>query len=75
MNRRRFLTVSTLGAAGVSSCAKKPVAPDAPVRFGHFPNVTHVQGLVAHQMSRVGKGWYEKRLGVPVEWFTYNAGP
>ncbi len=75
MNRRRFLTVSTLGAAGVTSCAKKPVAADAPVRFGHFPNVTHVQGLVAHQLSRLGKGWYEKRMGVPVEWFTYNAGP
>jgi len=45
------------------------------VRFGHFPNITHVQGLVANQLSRQGKGWFEERLGVEVQWFTYNAGP
>jgi len=47
------------------------------VRFGHFPNVTHAQGLIANAMSRQGKGWFEQRLGpnVKVEWYTYNAGP
>jgi NitT/TauT family transport system substrate-binding protein len=47
------------------------------LRFGHFPNVTHVQALVAHHLSRQGKGWFEERLGpdVKVEWFVYNAGP
>lgn len=47
------------------------------IRVGHFPNVTHVQGLVAHALSRSGKGWFEERLGpgVSVEWFVYNAGP
>lgn len=47
------------------------------IRVGHFPNVTHVQGLVAHNFSRQGKGWFEARLGaeVKIEWFTYNAGP
>ncbi len=33
------------------------------VRVGHFPNVTHVQALVAHAMSRRGDGWFEKRVG------------
>ncbi len=75
MNRRHFLTLSTLTAAGFSACTSKPADPNAPVRFGHFPNITHVQGLVAHHLSRQGKGWFEPRLGVPVEWFTYNAGP
>ena len=75
MNRRHFLSLSALTAAGFPSCKAKPADPKAPVRFGHFPNITHVQGLVAHQLSRLGKGWYEQRLGVPVEWFTYNAGP
>jgi NitT/TauT family transport system substrate-binding protein len=47
------------------------------LRVGHFPNITHAQGLVAHHLSREGKGWFEARLGpgVEVQWFTYNAGP
>jgi len=32
------------------------------IRVGHFPNITHVQGLVAHNLSRQGKGWFEARL-------------
>ncbi len=75
MKRRHFLSLTTLAATGLSSCGKKPVVANAAVRFGHFPNITHVQALVAHQLSRQGRGWYESRLGVPVEWFTYNAGP
>ncbi len=47
------------------------------VRFGHFPNITHAQGVIAHGLSRQGKGWFEQRLGpdVKIDWFTYNAGP
>ena len=47
------------------------------VRVGVFPNVTHAQGLVAANMTREGRGWFESRLGVPVkiEWMVYNAGP
>ena len=47
------------------------------IRVGHFPNVTHVQGLVAHHLSRTGRGWFEQRLGpdVTIEWYVYNAGP
>lgn len=47
------------------------------IRVGHFPNITHVQGLVAQHLSRTGKGWFEERLGkdVKIEWYIYNAGP
>jgi NitT/TauT family transport system substrate-binding protein len=47
------------------------------IRFGHFPNITHAQGVIAHARSRQGKGWFEERLGpnVQIQWFTYNAGP
>lgn len=47
------------------------------IRVGHFPNITHVQGLVAQQFSRAGHGWFEERLGpgVKIEWYIYNAGP
>lgn len=76
MKRRNFFSITALGLAGLSSCKRK-AAPgqQSVIRFGHFPNVTHVQGLVAQQLSRRGEGWYEKRLGVKIEWFNYNAGP
>ena len=47
------------------------------MRVGHFPNVTHAQGVIAHGLSRAQKGWFEQRLGpdVEVQWFVYNAGP
>ena len=47
------------------------------IRVGHFPNITHVQALVAHHLTRQGKGWFEGRLepGTKIEWFVYNAGP
>ena len=47
------------------------------IRVGHFPNVTHVQALVAQHLARTGHGWFEERLGkdVKIEWYIYNAGP
>src|SRR3982750_865150 len=47
------------------------------IRVGHFPNITHAQALVAHNLSRQGKGWFEEKLGggLKIEWFVYNAGP
>jgi ABC-type nitrate/sulfonate/bicarbonate transport system substrate-binding protein len=52
-------------------------AQPSTIRVGHFPNITHVQALVAHHLSRQGKGWFEERLGpgVKIDWFVYNAGP
>lgn len=57
--------------------AATPAFAAEKIRVGHFPNVTHVQALVAHNLSRQGKGWFEERLGpgTEIEWFTYNAGP
>ena len=54
-----------------------PALAEATLRVGHFPNVTHAQALVAHHLSRQGKGWFEARLGpgVKLEWYVYNAGP
>ena len=47
------------------------------LRVGHFPNITHAQALVAAQLQRQGKGWFQERLGPDIEmqWFVYNAGP
>ncbi|MES2709693.1 MAG: ABC transporter substrate-binding protein [Verrucomicrobiota bacterium] len=78
MNRRSFLKIAPVGlSAGFVSCSKNSGggSADSPIRFGHFPNITHIQALVAANLSRQGKGWYEERLGVKIEWYTYNAGP
>jgi NitT/TauT family transport system substrate-binding protein len=63
---------------GFALCAQIAVAEEKTViRFGHFPNITHAQGVIAHALSRQGKGWFEQRLGpgIEIQWFTYNAGP
>ncbi len=49
-------------------------AQDAPVvmRAGHFPNITHSQGLIGQ-----ATGWFDKALApeARVEWKIFNAGP
>lgn len=53
------------------------LSAETKIRVGHFPNITHAQGVIAHAMTRQGKGWFEERLGpgTKIEWFVYNAGP
>ncbi len=68
------LGLALLAAPGLGPAAS---AQAATLRIGHFPNITHVQALVARGMARRGQGWFEQRLGpgVRLDWFTYNAGP
>ena len=67
-----FTATLALAASLASSFAQQTT-----LRVGHFPNITHAQALVASQLTREGKGWFEERLGagVKIEWFVYNAGP
>lgn len=71
---RRVLTIA-VAIAGLSISA--PAIAQTTLRIGHFPNITHIQALVAHNLSRQGKGWFEQRLGneVKIDWYVYNAGP
>lgn len=66
-----------LMGAVLAALAPRLLAETIVLRVGHFPNITHAQALVAHGLSRQGRGWFEKRLGdgVKIEWFVYNAGP
>src|SRR5436309_14314918 len=61
----------------LAAFASSSVSAETKIRVGHFPNITHAQGVVAHALSRQGKGWFEQRLGADtnIEWFVYNAGP
>lgn len=73
-----LLMLAPLGACGGDRAAgNPPTAAEQVVRIGHFPNVTHAHGLVAHALSRQGKGIFEKHLGpgFRVEWYVFNAGP
>jgi sulfonate transport system substrate-binding protein len=66
---RRVAIAATLALTGSAHA-------ETVLRVGHFPNITHAQALVAHNLSRQGKGWFEERLGgAKIEWFVYNAGP
>src|ERR1700694_2005408 len=73
----RRLATSALAAAAVLFLTVPLPAQTATIRIGHFPNITHVQALVAHALSRANKGLFEQRLGpdVKIEWYVYNAGP
>ena len=78
LTRRAFIALASTSMLALAACNKQSdtkAAGQPIIRFGHFPNITHVQALVAHQLSRQGKGWFEKRLGVEIEWYLYNAGP
>ena len=74
---RKLTALFLLAAALVVLCSCSREDPDSRVvRIGCFPNVTHVQALVARNMSRHGQGWFERYLpGYSLEWYTYNAGP
>lgn len=62
--KRSYLVI--LGVFAIFTTAQLAVAGET-IRVGHFPNVTHVQGLVAHHLTRTGHGWFEERLGKDVK--------
>jgi NitT/TauT family transport system substrate-binding protein len=72
MSIRVLLLVAALLLPAISVRAQQTV-----LRVGHFPNVTHAQGLIASEMSRQGKGWFEQRLGsdVKIVWMVFTGGP
>jgi len=72
--KKSNLGLSILFLVTISSSS---IRAETKIRVGHFPNITHAQGLIAHALSRQGKGWFEQRLGAgtKIEWFVYNAGP
>jgi NitT/TauT family transport system substrate-binding protein len=77
MKHMKIKMIAVLVASFALLTSVVKAADKITIRFGHFPNVTHAQGVIAHALSRQGNGWFESRLGsgVDLQWFTYNAGP
>jgi NitT/TauT family transport system substrate-binding protein len=77
MQHMKIKIIAVLIASSALLTSVVKAADKITIRFGHFPNVTHAQGVIAHALSRQGNGWFESRLGpgVDLQWFTYNAGP
>lgn len=71
------ITPLLIASIALSLTSAANAADSTVLRVGHFPNITHAQALVAHNLSRQGKGWFEERMGAgtKIEWFVYNAGP
>lgn len=57
-----------VGCRGASSTA---AAGPAPIRIGHFPNLTHAPALLARSRGDFEKGFAPRK----VEWHLFNAGP
>lgn len=82
MKTNLFTTIAVAAALALTSgCSKKPEAgkDGAPqvLRVGFFPNITHAQGLIGYHETntKAAEAFFEKRLGVKVEWYPFNAGP
>jgi NitT/TauT family transport system substrate-binding protein len=79
--RSKALLISLLGLFFLALTLRAGItgawAQGVTIRVGHFPNVTHVQALVARNFERQAKNWFSERLGpgVKIEWYSYNAGP
>lgn len=67
MIRTRILEAAVL-CLGAGAAFAAPEARE--VRLGHFPNLTHAQAVYAR-----ATGQFEQKLGVPVKWSSFNAGP
>jgi NitT/TauT family transport system substrate-binding protein len=67
---RLLAEISGLILITLSRLSNVWAAEPAELRLGFFPNITHAQALYAR-----ATGEYEAKLGVPVRWTAFNAGP
>lgn len=67
--RGLWLIILLIGSGYSVSAGQDAPAGNA-IRIGYFPNITHAQALYAR-----ASGAFAKRLGKPIEWTAFNAGP
>lgn len=74
--KRLLFIIAAITALLTLSACRQDEEESHVIRIGSFPNITHLQALVARNMTRRGEGWFERYLpGYTIEWQTYNAGP
>ena len=52
------------------TCLNVRAQQSTQLRVGHFPNLTHAQAVYAR-----ATGQFEKAVGIPIKWVSFNAGP
>jgi NitT/TauT family transport system substrate-binding protein len=76
--RRSFVWATAFsGFSWMLGCKKQEAAGRPVLRLGFFPNLTHVQALVAYEETHLlgAEGFFEKATGCTIEWYPFNAGP
>ncbi len=70
--RERGAIALAVGLLLACSCAAPAPTGKVTIRAGHFPNITHAQGVLGQATGR-----FQKALGerADVEWRLFNAGP
>ena len=70
--KRQFVRIAVALAGLLASFSLDAQTPPVVIRAGHFPNITHSQGVIGQ-----ANGWFDKALApqARVEWKIFNAGP
>ena len=61
---------STIALWAITLSNRSIAAEPRELRLGHFPNITHAQAVLAR-----ANGEFQKQVGVPIRWASFNAGP
>src|SRR2546421_6802448 len=67
---RRIRLVAFISIVSISIGLAALAEEARQLRLAHFPNLTHAQALYAR-----ATGEFEKAIGVPIQWTSFNAGP
>ncbi len=68
---KRLLAIVAVSAVAIASAVAAAAQTDADaIRIGHFPNMTHAQAVIGR-----ANGWFDQRVGAPLKWQHFNAGP
>ena len=70
--KRRLVQIGLLLAGLIVSSSLLAQTAPVVIRAGHFPNITHSQGVIGQ-----ANGWFDKALApeARVDWKIFNAGP
>jgi NitT/TauT family transport system substrate-binding protein len=70
--KKQIVLLAAIAASLVASLNLKAQGSPVIIRAGHFPNITHAQGVIGQ-----ANGWFDKSLApdARIDWKIFNAGP